>query len=149
MRKNSVILPDQRGMSFISLEQPVVTPTTTAEDEVKVVGKTEVVSPFKLWKFASALDFLCIFIGVTVSIFTGVVGPLQILVFGDVVTDFGPALANPTTENLLKALLPTIMRIVYLGIAMLLGGYISQAMWIFSGENQTRVHSCECTPSII
>ncbi|PRP78202.1 ATP-binding cassette transporter, subfamily B, member 14, group MDR/PGP protein PpABCB14 [Planoprotostelium fungivorum] len=123
-------------MSFIAVDQEQIT-KDKEDEQLKEVGKNEVVSPFKLFKFASALDIICIILGVLLSIFTGVVGPLQILVFGDVVTDFGPAMANPTTENLLKALLPTILRIVYLGVAMLLGGYLSQAMWIFSGENQT------------
>jgi len=107
---------------------------TVKKEEIKSV------SFFALFKFASWTDILCIIFGTLVSIFTGVVGPLQIVVFGNVVNDFRPAILDPhrTTQTMLDALMPTIMRIVYLGICVLLGGYISQALWIFSGENQAR-----------
>lgn len=81
-------------------------------------------------------------IGCIVSAGVGALMPVQILVFGDFVDDIQPILANPTTEALLDAMLPTIKIIVYLGAAMLAGGYITQCIWVLTGENQTRVSLC-------
>lgn len=66
--------------------------------------------------------------------------PVQILIFGNLVSDLTPALVPPvTTEKLLNVLLPTIKAIVGLGAGMLIGGYVAQCSWVLSGETQVKV----------
>eukprot|EP01117_Protostelium_nocturnum_P020654 TRINITY_DN93_c0_g2_i1.p1 TRINITY_DN93_c0_g2~~TRINITY_DN93_c0_g2_i1.p1 ORF type:complete len:1261 (-),score=421.67 TRINITY_DN93_c0_g2_i1:351-4133(-) len=94
----------------------------------------KMVSFFSLWRFSSAFDRICVIIGLIFSIGVGAMIPVEILVFGDLISDIQPSLTNGT---LLESLLPTIRTIFFIGIANFVGGYIAQMMWIISGENQT------------
>eukprot|EP01117_Protostelium_nocturnum_P020873 TRINITY_DN965_c0_g1_i1.p1 TRINITY_DN965_c0_g1~~TRINITY_DN965_c0_g1_i1.p1 ORF type:complete len:1273 (-),score=506.95 TRINITY_DN965_c0_g1_i1:247-4065(-) len=108
------------------------------KDEKKEKPKEpDVVPLFSLFRFSNLTDRLLILVGVIFSLGVGAALPIQILVFGNLVSDIGPALMDPTPGALLRALRPTILAIVYIGIAMFFGGYIQQMMWILSGENQT------------
>jgi len=115
-----------------------VTPKTdeTAKDEKP--KPEEAVPLLSLWRFADRFDKICLAIGTIFSIGIGAMMPIQILIFGNLVSNVAPALANPTTDNLLNFLLPTIKAIVIIGAAMLFGGYIAQMLWVLSGENQAR-----------
>ncbi|PRP79299.1 ABC transporter B family member 11-like [Planoprotostelium fungivorum] len=102
-------------------------------DEKKKEEKKKSVGLFKLWRFATIGDVFLIILGSIASIGIGALGPIQNLVFGGLFND-----ATALQGNLMDALRPTILRIVYIGAATLVGGYIAQCCWVLSGERQTR-----------
>jgi len=112
---------------------------TKADDKKKKEDKPPGVPLHQLWRFASGLDLAIVIVGIVFSIGIGALVPIQILIFGNLVSGIAPALANPTTDNLLNALLPTIKAITGIGGAMLVGGYIAQCSWVLSGERQVKI----------
>jgi len=118
---------------------------TFAEEEIKVDEvKGEKKEPiktipfFSLWKFSTKWERAGIALGSLASLGIGAIVPAQIMIFGNIVTDIRPVLANPTEDALINAMVPLILNIVYLGFGMLVGGYIAQCMWVLTGEYQTR-----------
>eukprot|EP01117_Protostelium_nocturnum_P020650 TRINITY_DN93_c0_g1_i2.p1 TRINITY_DN93_c0_g1~~TRINITY_DN93_c0_g1_i2.p1 ORF type:complete len:1279 (-),score=509.25 TRINITY_DN93_c0_g1_i2:186-4022(-) len=112
-------------------------------DDAKAVKKEEAppvppVPLLSLWRYSDRFDKFCVFLGIVFSVGIGALPPIQILIFGQLVSNVAPALANPTTDNLLNFLLPTIKAITGIGGAMLIGGYLTQMLWVLSGENQSR-----------
>jgi len=86
----------------------------------------------QLWRFASTKEICIVYLGVIMSIILGALQPIQILIFGNLVSGLGSA------DNILDALLPTIKAIVGIGAGMLVAGYIAQASWVLSAEYQTK-----------
>eukprot|EP01117_Protostelium_nocturnum_P020653 TRINITY_DN93_c0_g1_i5.p1 TRINITY_DN93_c0_g1~~TRINITY_DN93_c0_g1_i5.p1 ORF type:complete len:618 (-),score=269.32 TRINITY_DN93_c0_g1_i5:186-2039(-) len=115
-----------------------VMPKTDEKGKDEKAKPEEAVPLLSLWRFSDRFDKICLAIGSIFSIGIGAMMPVQILIFGNLVSNVAPALANPTTDNLLAFLLPTIKAIVIIGAAMLFGGYIAQMLWVLSGENQAR-----------
>jgi len=91
---------------------------------------------FSLWRFAERLDLAIVLTGVFFSVGIGALMPVQILIFGNLVSDLPTALADG--GDVLGILLVPIKIIVCLGAGMLVGGYIAQCSWVYSGEKQVK-----------
>ncbi|KAI8083358.1 p-glycoprotein [Gilbertella persicaria] len=98
--------------------------------------KAETVSIWRLFQFATKLDRLLIFAAMICSCASGVIQPVSILFFGNVLKNLSDAIAN--NENLMDKVLPIILLYVYMGVGVLAAAYISSCLWILTGENQTR-----------
>ena len=56
--------------------------------------------------------------------------------FGRFLSDFGSAMTDP--DILLSNTIDVILIFVYMGTATLVGGYITHALWVLTGERQAR-----------
>ena len=94
------------------------------------------VSIFKLFQFASKLDVFLITIATMTSVMAGVIQPVSILLLGDVLKNIGEAIAYG--QDVTEKALPVVALYAYLGVGVLVTTYISNCLWILTGENQTR-----------
>ncbi|KAI8146321.1 putative ABC transporter protein [Fennellomyces sp. T-0311] len=94
------------------------------------------VAIYELFRFASKTDYLMIAVAMTGSIGIGVIHPVSIIIFGQFLEGLSGTLYTP--EALLGATLDMILIFVYMGVAVLVAGYIAHAFWVLSGENQAR-----------
>ncbi|KAG2221529.1 hypothetical protein INT45_004523 [Circinella minor] len=94
------------------------------------------VAPHKLFRYATSLDLLGVFVASIGSLGIGLLQPLSILMFGQFLSDFGSAMTNP--DMLLDSTIDVILIFVYMGTATLVGGYITHALWVLTGERQAR-----------
>ncbi|KAG2216406.1 hypothetical protein INT45_013883 [Circinella minor] len=98
--------------------------------------KEPTVAPHKLFRYATSLDLIGICVASIGSIGVGVLQPLSILMFGQFLSDFGLAMTHP--DMLLDSTMGVILIFVYMGTATLVGGYITHALWVLTGERQAR-----------
>ncbi|KAJ3236028.1 ATP-binding cassette, sub-B (MDR TAP), member 4 [Chytriomyces hyalinus] len=102
--------------------------------------KEPTVSILGLFRFADAADKTMIGFAMVFSMGIGALIPCAILILGDILGGsaaiaMGSAADRPIDPS---PLYPTILNFVYFGISMLIAGYASQALWVLSGENQSR-----------
>ncbi|KAJ3248678.1 ATP-binding cassette, sub-B (MDR TAP), member 4 [Chytriomyces hyalinus] len=102
--------------------------------------KEPAVSILGLFRFADGADKTMIGFALIFSIGIGALIPCAILILGDILggsaaLTMGSASGQPIDPS---PLYPTILNFVYFGISMLIAGYASQALWVLSGENQSR-----------
>jgi ATP-binding cassette subfamily B (MDR/TAP) protein 1 len=115
---------------------PTTIPTenqVTKEDKKK---KKETVSIIRLFQFATKKDLFLICIASFCSSTTGAIQPISILFFGDVLKKLGKAIVDGS--DLVKATMPIIKLYVYLGTGVMVAAYISNCLWVLTGENQAR-----------
>ncbi|KAI8821160.1 P-loop containing nucleoside triphosphate hydrolase protein [Fimicolochytrium jonesii] len=95
---------------------------------------------FQLFRFASQSDKLMIITACLFSAGVGALMPVSILIIGDVLGNFSGQStgAIPAGFDLVGAMVPTILKFVYLGCATLIGGYLTQMFWVLTGENQAK-----------
>jgi ABC-type multidrug transport system fused ATPase/permease subunit len=106
------------------------------QDDSKTKKKKEVVPIWRLFQFASKVDLLLIAIAACCSCTTGAIQPISILFFGNVLKSLGEAIIS--NENVVDKVLPIILLYVYLGTGIMVAAYISNCLWILTGENQAR-----------
>lgn len=128
-------------------EQGTVTPaisTSTIEEKAsknKDVPKDKkkkgpAVSVIKLFRFATPKERFLIFLAVIFSMGSGALQPVSILIYGTFINNLTGSLNDPT--NLLEATLPVIHIMAYMGTASLIAAYLSNCLWVMTGESQTR-----------
>ncbi|CDH50554.1 multidrug resistance protein 1 [Lichtheimia corymbifera JMRC:FSU:9682] len=121
---------------------PIHQPSTTTKDESedkkkKQKKKKEPSVPiYKLFRFASKLDLLMIFIASICSLGIGALQPTIIVIFGQFIDTLTEAIQ--AGESLVSATHDVVLIFVYFGTATLVAAYIAQSFWIMTGENQTR-----------
>lgn len=121
---------------------PIHQPSTTTKDESedkkkKQKKKKEPSVPiYKLFRFASKLDLLMIFIASICSLSIGALQPTIIVIFGQFIDTLTEAIQ--AGESLVSATHDVVLIFVYFGTATLVAAYIAQSFWIMTGENQTR-----------
>lgn len=121
---------------------PIHQPSTTTKDEsedkkTKQKKKKEPSVPiYKLFRFASKLDLLMIFIASICSLGIGALQPTIIVIFGQFIDTLTEAIQ--AGESLVSATHDVVLIFVYFGTATLVAAYIAQSFWIMTGENQTR-----------
>ncbi|KAI9244274.1 P-loop containing nucleoside triphosphate hydrolase protein, partial [Phascolomyces articulosus] len=98
--------------------------------------KEPTILPHKLFRYATKWDLLAVVVAALGSLGIGILQPLSIIMFGDFLADFGSSMSNP--DELLDNSIDIILVFVYIGTAALVGGYITHALWVLSGENQAR-----------
>lgn len=122
--------PIQREMEDTFNEKSNITP----EQEKPV--KTESVPIFKLFQFATRRDLFLILIAAFTSCTTGAIQPISILFFGNVLKSMGEAVV--LHQDLMEKTLPIILLYIYMGTGVMAAAYISNCLWILTGEYQTR-----------
>ncbi|KAI9318133.1 putative ABC transporter protein [Dichotomocladium elegans] len=90
----------------------------------------------QLFRFASKLELLMIFIAMVLSLAVGALHPAVIVIFGEFLGTAGAAFMG--VGKLTDATHDVILIFVYIGTATFVAAYISQAFWIMTAENQTR-----------
>ncbi|KAI8620675.1 putative ABC transporter protein [Chytriomyces sp. MP71] len=154
------IVPDDAAV-------PVETPETAVPVEAPKKGlfaafgrrkggepkkKEPAVPLLQLFRFADTKDRIMLVIGFIFSVGIGALIPGAILVLGSLLGNGSlfagaggsspssmqrPVGAAPPTLDP-TSVYPQILAFVYIGIAMLISGYASQALWVLAGENQAR-----------
>ncbi|KAI9498235.1 P-loop containing nucleoside triphosphate hydrolase protein [Zychaea mexicana] len=92
--------------------------------------------PHQLFRYASAFDLLAVFFASIGSAAIGVLQPVSIIIFGDFLAGLGSSITDPA--QLLDSTIDMILIFVYIGTAMLVGGYFTHMLWVLSGENQAK-----------
>ncbi|KAJ3220825.1 (ABC) transporter, partial [Chytriomyces hyalinus] len=120
--------------------------------------KEPAVPLLQLFRFADAKDRAMIAIGFIFSVGIGALIPSAILILGQVLGNGAmfagsmsggamPAGAATASMNATappirafdpSSFYPMILNFVYFGVAMMVAGYVSQALWVLAGENQAR-----------
>ncbi|KAL1923211.1 uncharacterized protein VTP21DRAFT_9587 [Calcarisporiella thermophila] len=107
----------------------------TAPTPVK--EKTKKISYFQLYRYASWLDLLLVFLGIICSIASGIAQPLMGISFGRIVSGF--SLVNMTSlDAAYKSLIDGVLLFVWFGIGLTLSMYGSMCFWTLAGEYQTK-----------
>ncbi|KAI7865225.1 P-loop containing nucleoside triphosphate hydrolase protein [Mucor mucedo] len=98
--------------------------------------KTPAVPLYKLFRFASKTDKIMIFFAAIFSAAAGILQPCSILIYGVYISKVSTA----TTGGMitLEDVLPVIKLMAALGVVAMLTGYLSNCLWVITGENQTR-----------
>lgn len=121
-----------------TVDEPANTTTATEnqvakEDKKK---KKETVSILRLFQFATKRDLFLICIAGFCSSTTGAIQPISILFFGNVLKKLGEAIVDGS--DLMEATMPIIKLYAYLGTGVMAAAYISNCLWVLTGENQAR-----------
>ncbi|KAI8331210.1 P-loop containing nucleoside triphosphate hydrolase protein [Chlamydoabsidia padenii] len=100
---------------------------------------------YRLFRFASASDKLMIACAIIFSCGIGAIQPATIIIFGNFLGQVqsvfaGPALTGECVPsgNGLAMTQGLILTFVYMGTAVLIAAYLTNAFWVFTGERQTR-----------
>ncbi|KAL0086716.1 P-loop containing nucleoside triphosphate hydrolase protein [Phycomyces blakesleeanus] len=91
---------------------------------------------WSLFRYATISDKFMIFIATIFSVCIGAIQPASIIILGKFLTNLQTALLTPST--VLDSSMNLILVYVYLGTAVTIAAYVSNAFWVLSGENQTR-----------
>lgn len=119
------------------IHQPSTTTAKDESDDKKKKKKKEPSVPiYKLFRFATKLDLLMIFIASICSLGIGALQPTIIVIFGQFIDTLTEAIQ--AGESLVSATHDVVLIFVYFGTATLVAAYIAQSFWIMTGENQTR-----------
>lgn len=108
----------------------------TTEKEKDKPAKNESVPILKLFQFATRRDLFLIVIAGLTSCTTGAIQPISILFFGNVLKSMGEAVV--LHQDLMEKTLPIILLYIYMGTGVMVAAYISNCLWILTGEYQTR-----------
>lgn len=98
--------------------------------------KKETVPIWKLFQFASKVDLLLVVVASICSCAAGAIQPISILFFGDVLKSLSEAVMS--NDNIVEKTRPIILIYVYLGTGIMVTAYISNFLWVLTGENQAR-----------
>ncbi|KAI9482877.1 MAG: P-loop containing nucleoside triphosphate hydrolase protein [Benjaminiella poitrasii] len=98
--------------------------------------KEEAVPLYKLFRFATRIDWFFIVCAFICSAGTGAIQPVSIIFMGDLMGNLADNLSQPS--QLLDACRPVILIFVYIGTATMVASYISNCFWILAGENQAQ-----------
>ncbi|KAI8391129.1 putative ABC transporter protein [Radiomyces spectabilis] len=111
----------------------------TVQDDANKQEKKEKqksVPYYKLFRFATPIDLLMIFVAAVFSAGIGAVIPLQIILFGKLLGNVADMMGDPS--KMLDSAMPMILTYVYLGTAVLVASYVANCLWVLTGRNQTR-----------
>ena len=108
--------------TFIDLSSPGNDKNTKTIEKDIVTTKTNLVSFPQLFGYADKTDLLLIWIGIIAGCVTGILQPLQIIVFGDVSNAFNSV---ETDIDAFQSAISTVsLRFVYLGIIVFISGFL-------------------------
>ncbi|CEP14310.1 hypothetical protein [Parasitella parasitica] len=111
--------------------------SNNAEAKPKYKKKKEpAVSIIKLFRFATPKERFLILLAAIFSIGSGALQPVSILIYGTFINNLTGSLNDSST--LLEETLPVIYIMAYMGTASLIAAYLSNCLWVITGESQTR-----------
>jgi ATP-binding cassette subfamily B (MDR/TAP) protein 1 len=99
-------------------------------------AKKQSVSIFKLFQFATTKERFMVIFAIIFSAGSGALQPLSILIYGQFINTLTSSLSE--TSTLLDKTLPVIHIMVIMATVALTTGYISNCLWVLTGESQTR-----------
>lgn len=115
--------------------------TDSADEKPKKIKKGKkpkqpMVSMTRLFRFATKKEKVLIVIAIICSAGAGALQPIAILIYGNFINNLTASLSDPT--NLVENVLPVIHLMVILGSVAMVAAYISNCLWVLTGESQTR-----------
>lgn len=116
-------------------DTPAKSPPSKKDVKSKKKRK-ESVPMLRLFRFATPMERVLILIATICSAGSGALLPVSITVYGDFISNISTTLDD--YNELLNLTYPVIYTMVYMGTAMLVASYISNCLWVITGENQTR-----------
>ncbi|KAI8339773.1 p-glycoprotein [Choanephora cucurbitarum] len=114
--------------------RPIKKDSKTLQDTTD--NKSDAIPIWRLFQFATPFEYCLIFVATLCSITSGIIQPISILFFGNVLRSFNEAALNH--EDLMGKASPIITTYLLMGLVVLLASYLSSCLWILTGENQTR-----------
>lgn len=97
------------------------------------------VTSFKqLFAYADTLDYTLMFFGTLASMATGISQPIQIILFGDVLNSFNPREGSENSDTFLKLIDQVALRYVYVGIAVIICGFVYVYCWSLTATRQVK-----------
>lgn len=120
----------------------------TAVGAAAAAVETPQASKYSYWsifRFASAFDFLLIFIGTLAAIVNGTTLPFMPVIFGDVINSF----VRPNNPTIREDVATSVIYMCYIGVVSFVTSYIQMSLWMIVGENISKVGitlSCEYAP---
>lgn len=98
--------------------------------------KPPMVSMTKLFRFATPTEKLMVVGAIILSAGAGALQPVSILIYGQFINNLTGSLSD--TSNLLNNTLPVIKIMVIMASVATVAAYLSNCLWVLSGEGQTR-----------
>ncbi|KAG2231879.1 hypothetical protein INT48_006071 [Thamnidium elegans] len=98
--------------------------------------KQPMVSMTRLFRFATFQERCLIIVAIVFSVGAGALQPVSILIYGNFINNLTASLADPS--QLLGAVLPIIHIMAIMGSVAMVAAYISNCLWVLTGESQTR-----------
>lgn len=102
----------------------------------KAKTKQQSVSIFRLFRFATPKERVMVVLAIIFSAGAGALQPLSILIYGQFINTLTSSLSD--SASLLDKTLPVINIMVIMATVSLITGYLSNCLWVLSGETQTR-----------
>lgn len=98
--------------------------------------KGPAVSMLQLFRFSTPKERVLLVLAFIFSIGSGALQPVSILIYGTFINNLTGSLNDPS--SLLETTLPVIHIMAYMGTASLIAAYLSNCLWVMTGESQTR-----------
>ncbi|KAI7905965.1 P-loop containing nucleoside triphosphate hydrolase protein [Cokeromyces recurvatus] len=102
--------------------------------------KKKKVSIFELFRFATTKEKMLIVIASIFSLGSGSLPPFALLIYGSFLSTVPLDLSNK--DRFLDAVVPIVLKMVYTGTAAMVAGYLSNCLWVITGESQARRIRC-------
>lgn len=119
------------GGSTITKDESVHTKNETTKKP-----KNQTIPLYKMFRFASKADKIMIVFASIFSAASGALQPCSILIYGVYISKVSAATTGATIS--LEDVLPVIRLMAIMGFVAMLTGYLSNCLWVITGENQTR-----------
>lgn len=124
--------------------------SSSSSDEKEKDEKAELqaVSIGELFRYATSLDWLLMFIATIAAIGNGVAQPVSFILFGEIINDF----INVESDKPLDiegAMQEFALYYVYVAIATIVLGYLQNTLWLFASIRQAFVIRTQCFKSIL
>lgn len=98
--------------------------------------KQPMVSMTRLFRFATFQERCLIIVAIVFSVGAGALQPVSILIYGNFINNLTTSLSDPS--KLLGAVLPIIHIMAIMGSVAMVAAYVSNCLWVLTGESQTR-----------
>ncbi|ORX63121.1 P-loop containing nucleoside triphosphate hydrolase protein [Hesseltinella vesiculosa] len=101
--------------------------------------KKKAVPIYALFRYATTMDRVLIVCALICSIAVGALIPVSIIFFGQVLGGVTLTMSSGSVgTDVLDATLPAIYLMLYIAAGSLVAAYVSQVLWVYTGESQGR-----------
>ena len=137
--QSSSINPERNAVDTLPIHQQHQQQNDDVDDDKKKKRKKKqkrTLPAHKLFRFATKWDMFCIVIAGFCSVLVGLLQPLCIVFFGLMISRIMDSIDEG--KSLPEATQPIVIIFVILGSVILVLAYISNALWVLTGEKQVR-----------